>query len=35
MRELTMVAVVIRIAAKAFPGKAGWLQFPGAIIGRK
>src|SRR5258708_17705857 len=30
MRELTMVAVVIRIAAKAFPGKAGWLQLPGS-----
>ena len=33
MRELTMIAVVVRIAAKAFPGKAGWFQFPGAIIG--
>jgi hypothetical protein len=27
MRELTMIAVILRIAAKVFPGKAG------AIIG--
>ena len=32
MRELTVIAVIVRIAAKAFPGKAGF-QFPGAIIG--
>jgi len=25
MRELTMIAAVVWIAAKAFPGKAGWL----------
>jgi len=25
MRELAMVAVVVWIASKAFPGKAGWL----------
>ena len=33
MRELTVIAVVVRIAAKAFPGKAGWFQLPGTIIG--
>jgi hypothetical protein len=33
MRELTMIAVIVRIAAKAFPGKAGLLQVPGVIIG--
>ena len=33
MSELTIVPVVVQIAAKAFPGKAGWLQFPGVIIG--
>lgn len=33
MRDLVMIAAVVWIASKAFPGKAGWLQFPGAIIG--
>jgi hypothetical protein len=32
MRELTVIAVIVWIAAKAFPGKAGRLQSPGAII---
>jgi hypothetical protein len=35
MRELTVIAVIVRIAAKAFPSEAGWLQFPGAIIGER
>jgi hypothetical protein len=35
MRDFTMVAVIVRIAAKAFPGEAGGLQFPGAIIGSR
>jgi hypothetical protein len=33
MHELTIVPVVIGVAAKAFPGKAGRIQLPGAIIG--
>ena len=32
MRERTMIAVIVWIAAKAFPGESGWFKFPGAIV---